>query len=79
MEHSTHNMSNLFAQLGQPSDELSITGFIEAHTPLPGGVRLHEASFWSVAQATFLCEALNDDADWAEVADDLNTQLHGRH
>lgn len=76
MEQSVHNMSNLFAQLGQPSDELAISAFIESHRPLPGGMLLHEASFWTCAQASFLREAINDDADWAEVADRLNAQLH---
>lgn len=79
MERPVHNMSNLFAQLGRPDDEAAIARFIESHRPLAGGVRLHEAAFWSPAQAAFLREALLDDADWAEVADELNTNLHARH
>lgn len=79
MEHSIHNMSNLFAQLGKPNDELAIARFIETHAPLAGGIQLHEATFWTIGQANFLSEAISDDADWAAVADDLNTQLHGRH
>jgi len=79
MEHSIHNMSNLFAQLGEPSDELAISRFIETHSPLPNGMKLHEAGFWTVAQADFLSRAISDDADWATVTDDLNAQLHGRH
>ncbi|MBN8550801.1 MAG: DUF2789 family protein [Deltaproteobacteria bacterium] len=48
--------------------------------PLPGDMRLHEATFWTRAQASFLCEAIGDDADWSAVTDDLNTLLHGvRH
>lgn len=79
MEHAIHNMSNLFAQLGSPNDEFAISRFIDTHGPLPNGTRLHEASFWTIAQANFLSEAISDDADWAEVADDLNVMLHGRH
>ncbi len=79
MEHAIHSMSNLFAQLGKPSDEFSISRFIEAHAPLPDAMQLHEAGFWTVSQAGFLAEAISDDADWAKVADDLNAMLHGRH
>ena len=76
MERPYHNMCKLFAQLGEPSDETAIARFIANHRPLPGNVQLHEAAFWSPAQATFLHEALLDDADWAEVTDELNVELH---
>jgi len=79
MEQTIHNMSNLFAQLGKPSDEIAILKFIETYAPLAKDVQLHEASFWTSAQATFLYEAIRDDADWAEVADSLNAQLHAGH
>lgn len=76
MEHSQHNMSHLFAQLGQPNGSADIANFIAAHRPLPGGTRLHEATFWSRSQSLFLCEAIGDDADWAQAADRLNEELH---
>jgi Protein of unknown function (DUF2789) len=79
MERPVHNMANLFAQLGQPNDDAAIASFIESHRPLPEGVRLHEAAFWTPAQACFLHEALVEDADWAEVADELNAGLRARH
>jgi len=80
MENAIHTMSHLFAQLGQPSDAPDIAAFIARHGPLPGDMRLHEATFWTRAQASFLCEAIGDDADWSAVTDDLNTLLHGvRH
>ena len=79
MERHVHNLSNLFAQLGQPNDEIAIAQFIRAHSPLPAEVRLHEANFWSPSQAAFLKEAILDDADWADVADELNSELHVRH
>ena len=79
MERPLHNRGNLFAQLGQPSDEASIAGFIATHGPLDGGVRLCEADFWTPAQAAFLCDAISDDADWADVVDGLNGDLHAHH
>lgn len=79
MERTVPNMSSLFAQLGQPNDEAAIARFIEAHRPLPEGVRLHEASFWTPSQAAFLREALLEDADWAEIADELSAELRARH
>jgi hypothetical protein len=79
MERPVHSLTTLFAQLGQPGDEASIAQFIESHRPLPGDVLLHEADFWTPSQAAFLCEAIRDDADWAEVADELNAGLRARH
>ena len=79
MERPVHNMSNLFAQLGQANDEAAIEEFIETHRPLADSVQLHEAAFWTPSQAALLREALLDDADWAEVADELNAQLRAHH
>ena len=75
MEHHIHNMSNLFAQLGKPNDEVSISCFVATYAPLPNDIRLHEASFWTIAQANFLSDSISDDADWAKVVDDLNSML----
>ncbi|MCB1915243.1 MAG: DUF2789 domain-containing protein [Rhodocyclaceae bacterium] len=77
MEAPIHTMSNLFAQLGLPNDEASIARFIETHRPLAEDVRLSEAPFWSQAQATFLREEIQEDADWAPIIDELNAELHG--
>ncbi|MFN3397913.1 MAG: DUF2789 family protein [Sulfurimicrobium sp.] len=52
--------------------------FIETHRPLASGVALAEASFWTPAQATFLSEEILEDADWAEVIDELNAEMHAR-
>ena len=79
MESPLHNMSKLFAQLGQANDEAAIARFIERHSPLADSVQLHEAAFWTPSQAALLREALLDDADWAGVADELNTGLRARH
>jgi len=76
MERQIHTMSNLFAQLGQPSDDAAIARFLQDCRPLASDVQLHEAVFWSAAQAGFLREAILDDADWADVVDELNADLH---
>ncbi|MBL8471475.1 MAG: DUF2789 domain-containing protein [Rhodocyclaceae bacterium] len=75
MESQLHTMTNLFAQLGLASDVESIDSFIETHSPLSREVLLEEASFWTSTQACFLREEILDDADWAEVIDELNARL----
>ena len=79
MDRTAHDMANLFAQLGQASDPVSIDQFIKSHGPLPNTTPLNEASFWTPAQASFLREAISDDGDWADVVDKLNLQLHSTH
>jgi hypothetical protein len=79
MEHSYHQFSELFAQLGLPTDEGGIRDFVTRHSPLPETVRLEDAPFWTPAQAMLLRDAVLQDADWAEVVDQLNVALRGRH
>jgi len=76
MESSYHRFSDLFAQLGLPSREEDIRSFITAHRPLPADVGLADASFWTPAQVSLLKEQLSQDADWAELIDQLNLALH---
>jgi hypothetical protein len=76
MDAPVHSTSQLFLQLGLPSDSAAINRFIATHRPLPDDVHLSEASFWTPAQASFLCEGLMADADWAPVIDALNAALH---
>lgn len=78
VDMQTHNLSDLFAQLGLPSDAAAIESFISAHSPLPEAIRLHEAPFWTPAQAAFLREEFLDDADWAEAVDELNVRLRAK-
>lgn len=75
MEPVVHDMSSLFAQLGLPSDKAAIEDFIATHAPVPDDVKLHEAPFWTSAQAAFLRDEILEDADWAEPIDDLNVRL----
>ncbi|MBH2019123.1 MAG: DUF2789 domain-containing protein [Burkholderiales bacterium] len=77
MDQPLHPFTELFAQLGLPSDAQGIGQFLAAHTPLAPGIALADAPFWSAAQATFLREELLEDADWAEVVDQLNAALRG--
>ena len=76
MEPSVHPFSELFAQLGLPDDHDGIQSFIASHGPLPDGMRLEDAPFWSPAQSQLLREERQDDADWAMVVDRLNVALH---
>jgi hypothetical protein len=75
METHLHTMSNLFAQLGLPSEPAAIDHFIAAHRPLDHGVALYRAPFWNTSQRTFLKEEIIEDADWAGVIDELNVRL----
>jgi hypothetical protein len=75
METPIHSINNLFKQLGLPSETGEVDAFIEFHRPLPDHCLLHEAAFWTASQATFLAEEIEDDADWAEVVDELNARL----
>lgn len=78
METSFHRFSELFAQLGLPADADSIREFVDRHSPIHNAVRLEDAVFWNAAQAQLLRDLIAEDADWAEVADQLNAALHRR-
>ena len=75
MEDNFHSMPNLFAQLGLPSGPTDIQAFIETNRPLPAHLKLHEAPFWSPSQAVFLLDQVQDDADWAGIIDELDSEL----
>ncbi len=75
MDSPTHSLPSLFKQLGLPSDSSDIDAFISSHSPLPAELKLADASFWTPAQASFLREEILEDADWAEVVDQLNVLL----
>jgi Protein of unknown function (DUF2789) len=75
MNPSFHQLPELFAQLGLPNDELGIARFLNIHARLAPNVRLADAPFWSPAQAALLREELLEDADWAEVVDQLDVAL----
>ena len=74
MDTSPHTINTLFEQLGLPSEDDAIDDFLTAHT-MPPEVSLPDAEFWNPSQAAFLCEALMEDSDWAEVVDYLDARL----
>jgi len=75
MDTTRPGIEQLFQQLGLPDSPEQIRRFVTRHRPLADGVRLADAPFWTPAQAQFLGEELRDDADWAEVVDQLNLML----
>jgi hypothetical protein len=75
METHIHPLTALFDQLGLKSNDEDIQKFIHQHRPIPRETELHKAGFWSPSQASFLEQALDEDADWAEVVDQLNIML----
>lgn len=75
MESTQHSMTQLFSQLGLPSSPAEIQAFIASKRPLDPGLALDEAPFWSPAQAGFLREQLQQDADWATIIDKLDSGL----
>ncbi|WJG10422.1 DUF2789 family protein [Aliiglaciecola sp. LCG003] len=69
------SMQDLFMQLGLDHDEESMEAFFEAHAGLDPATRLEDASFWSESQATFIRSEWAEDAEWAELIDQLNIRL----
>ena len=75
MDKPVHVLSDLFDQLGLPSDNDAIEAFIAEHLPLPEIVLLADAPFWNEGQRRFLKEEWEEDADWVPLVDTLNTRL----
>jgi len=75
MDISPHHLGGLFEQLGLPSDEAGVRAFIEQHSPLDPELALADAPFWNSGQRAFLREAIEADADWAELVDHLDSFL----
>jgi hypothetical protein len=74
MDTSTHDLGNLFRQLGLAAEPVAIEAFLATHRLKPG-TALAEAPFWNKAQSSFLREALANDSDWAEAVDELSALL----
>ena len=75
MDTPFHRLSDLFSQLGLPNEPAEVEQFINTHRPLPPGMALCDAPFWSVSQKQFLREQIRADADWSAVIDALSTRL----
>lgn len=69
-----HTLKTLFEQLGLGSSDEEIKTFVSQHT-LEDKQNIADASFWSDSQAAFIQEALQSDADWAIVVDELDAML----
>lgn len=52
MSH-THQLEDLFAQLGLKNDHDSIERFIAEHHPLPNEVALYRAPIWNLRNVPF--------------------------
>lgn len=74
MDTSHHDLPGLFKQLGLPAEASAIRAFIASH-PLPHETTIEDAPFWNRSQASFLKQALDDDAEWAEAVDELANLL----
>ncbi len=74
MDLSPHSINTLFQQLGLPATDSDVESFFARHQLAPG-TRLVKADFWTEAQAAFLNEALEEDAEWTEVVDQLDARL----
>ncbi|MFT4940613.1 MAG: hypothetical protein ACI88A_003670 [Paraglaciecola sp.] len=75
MESYHTKMRDLFAQLGLPSEQISIENFIQTHKGLAQRTHIEDAEFWTTHQAEFIKNALVEDAEWAELIDQLNALL----
>ncbi len=75
MDLSPHNLTTLFAQLGLLSDDDSINKFITDNSPLPKGQPIYEASCFNDSQAAFLAQGLDQDSDWVEIIDTLDSAM----
>ena len=74
MYFSPYNINVLFQQLGLPATDSDVNSFFSRHK-LDPETRLVNADFWTEAQAAFLNEALEEDADWTLIVDQLDARL----
>lgn len=75
MEPPVYSLNTLFAQLGLGNSDEEIDEFITSHCPIPEGKPIYEAPCWNRGQAELLKQSLEEDADWAEVVDQLDSRL----
>ena len=77
MDTTKTDLTHLFKQLGLSNKSADIAHFIEVHQ-LPAETHLTQGPFWRSAQKAFLLEALNEDAQWSEVIDQLDVMLRNK-
>lgn len=74
MDRVSHNLNDLFKQLGLPDGNSAIRRFCREHY-IPADEYLADAQFWNAAQAQFIREAWYQDSDWVELIDRLDSSL----
>lgn len=74
MDTTPIDLEHLFEQLGLDNHPSEITQFIATHK-LASDMHLSQAPFWTSAQRSFIIEALEADAQWTELIEQLDTQL----
>jgi len=74
MDTSKHDMNGLFAQLGLDATRSGIYHFVKEHN-IQADLTIDEAPFWSESQASFIADSIQEDGDWSEVIDQLDTML----
>ena len=78
MESPRHTINSLFEQLGLSASDEAIAAFIAAEDNIPAPVPLYDGAMWNASQSALLREAVADDADWAEVVDQLDVLLRDK-
>ncbi len=75
MDTSFHIVKDLFLQIGLPNDNHDIDNFIRENKGIPSSIPIWEADFWTQSQAAFLKESYDEDSDWVEAVDHLDSLL----
>ncbi len=75
MEMYQHGMAELFEQLGLGNSPEQIKDFVKNHRHRQDSVPIYAANFWTASQSDFLRQAIEQDADWAELVDQLDIML----
>lgn len=75
MEIHQHEMPDLFEQLGLGSSPDEMKDFVQNHRHKRDTTPIYEAKFWTRSQSDFLKQAIEEDADWAELVDQLDVML----
>lgn len=73
------NLQVLFLQLGLAADDLAMLRFIRQHRPMPEGMEMLHAPFWTPAQAAVLWKLKRRGALWVEVLAQLEAALRSTH
>jgi len=75
MDTSFHIVKDLFLQIGLSNENPDIDSFIRENKGIPPSIPIWEADFWTQSQAAFLKESYDEDSDWVEAVDHLDSLL----